>query len=116
MVICKCRFKLAMALYVNCIIVRVSAMRKLDFFFKYTIVNGIIILLIYFLYIVLIKLFSVTYLVSNIISYMIVVIVAYFFNRKFVFQTVSGGERVFGIYIDETFTGVHQRFNAMVIR
>lgn len=66
-------------------------MRKLDFFFKYTIVNGIIILLNYFLYIVLIKLFSVTYLVSNIISYMIVVIVAYFFNRKFVFQTVSGG-------------------------
>lgn len=60
--------------------------RQLISFLKYTLVNGIILIFNFLLYIIFIELFHVWYIVSNIFSYIIAVVISFFLNKLIVFK------------------------------
>lgn len=81
-------------------------MDKNRYFVKYVIVNGLITGLNYGLYIGFIRIISLSYLLSNIISYLIAVALSYYINKRVVFKSNQGRESVLEFFFMKAFVGI----------
>jgi len=77
----------------------VNEIYKRIVFIKYTVINGILTGTYFLIYYLLIELLNINYLLSNLISYIITVLTAYYMTKIVVFKSTTSGKKGFILFV-----------------